>query len=59
LTKEPSPLTNRLRAELPVVLQAWERPAPGRPTHPKGRLPLGLATACADLGAQITAVQPR
>jgi transposase len=26
---------------------------------PKGRLPLGLATACADLGAQVTAVQAR
>jgi len=25
----------------------------------KGRLPLGLATACADLGAQVTAVQAR
>jgi len=26
---------------------------------PKGRLPLGLATACADLGAQVTAVEAR
>jgi transposase len=26
---------------------------------PQGRLPLGLATACADLGAQVTAVQAR
>jgi transposase len=26
---------------------------------PKGRLSLGLATACADLGAQVTAVQAR
>ena len=53
------PLPNRLRADLPVVLQAWERAAPGRPAQPKGRLPLGLATACADLGAQVTAVQAR
>jgi transposase len=53
------PLPNRLRAELPVVLQAWERPVPGRPAVAKGRLPLGLATACADLGAQVTAVQAR
>lgn len=53
------PLPNRLRAELPAVLQAWEPAAPGRPAQPKGRLPLGLATACADLGAQVTAVQAR
>ncbi|HEX7512786.1 MAG TPA: IS110 family transposase [Candidatus Methylomirabilis sp.] len=53
------PLPNRLRAELPAVLQAWEAAAPGRPALPKGRLPLGLATACADLGAQVTAVQAR
>jgi transposase len=53
------PLPNRLRVELPPVLQAWERAAPGRPAVAKGRLPLGLATACADLAAQITAVQAR
>jgi len=53
------PLPQRLWAELPPVLQAWERAAPGRPAVPKGRLPLGLATACADLGAQVTAVQAR
>jgi transposase len=53
------PLPNRLRAELPAVLQSWERAAPGRPAVPKGRLALGLATACADLGAQVTAVQAR
>ena len=53
------PLPNRLRVELPAVLQAWEAAAPGRPAVPKGRLPLGLATACADLGAQVTAVQAR
>jgi transposase len=53
------PLPNRLRAELPAVLQPWERAAPGRPAVAKGRLPLGLATACADLGAQVTAVQAR
>jgi hypothetical protein len=53
------PLPNRLRAELPAVLQAWEPGAPGRPAVPKGRLPLGLATACADLGAPVTAVQAR
>jgi len=52
-------LPPRLRAELPAVLQAWERAAPGRPAGPKGRLSLGLATACADLGAQVTAVQAR
>jgi transposase len=52
-------LPQRLWAELPAVLQAWERAAPGRPAVPKGRLPLGLATACADLGAQVTAVQAR
>jgi transposase len=54
-----APLPSRLWAELPAVLQAWERVAPGRPAVPKGRLPLGLATACADLGAQVTAVQTR
>jgi transposase len=54
-----APLPQRLWAELPAVLQAWERAAPGRPAIPKGRLPLGLATACADLGAQVTAVQAR
>jgi len=53
------PLPNRLRAELPAVLQAWEPAAPGRPALAKGRLPLGLATACADLGAQAAAVQAR
>jgi transposase len=53
------PLPNCLRAELPAVLQAWERAAPGRPAGAKGRLPLGLATACVDLGAQVTAVQAR
>jgi len=53
------PLPQRLWAELPAVLQAWERPAPGRPAVAKGRLPLGLATACTDLGAQVTAVQAR
>ena len=53
------PLPNRLRVELPAVLQAWEAAAPGRPAVPKGRLPLGLATACADLGAQVTAVPAR
>jgi transposase len=52
-------LPQRLWAELPAALQAWERAAPGRPAVPKGRLPLGLATACADLGAQVTAVQGR
>jgi transposase len=52
-------LPQRLWAELPTVLQAWERAAPGRPALPKGRLPLGLANACADLGAQVTAVQAR
>jgi len=53
------PLPNRLRAELPALLQAWEPAAPGRPAVAKGRLPLGLATACADLGAQVAAVQAR
>jgi transposase len=53
------PLPQRLWAELPTGLQAWERAAPGRPAVPKGRLPLGLATACADLGAQVVAVQAR
>ena len=53
------PLPQRLWAEVPPVLQAWERPAAGRPAVPKGRLALGLATACADLGAQVTAVQAR
>jgi len=53
------PLPNRLRAELPAVLQRWEPAAAGRPAVAKGRLPLGLATACADLGAQVTAVQAR
>jgi len=52
-------LPQRLWAELPTVLQPWERAAPGRPAVPKGRLPLGLATACADLGTQVTAVQAR
>ena len=27
------PLPNRLRVELPAVLQAWERAAPGRPAR--------------------------
>jgi transposase len=53
------PLPSRLRVELPAVLQTWESVAPGRPAVAKGRLPLGLATACADLGAQVTAVQAR
>jgi len=53
------PLPSRLWAELPAVLQAWEPVAPGRPAVPKGRLPLGVATACTDLGAQVTAVQAR
>jgi transposase len=53
------PLPNRLRVELPAVLQAWERPARGYPAQPRGRLPLGLATTCGDLGAQVTAVQAR
>ncbi len=53
------PLPNRLRVELPAVLQAWERPARGHPAQAKGRLALGLATACTDLGAQVTAVQAR
>jgi transposase len=53
------PLPNRLRVELPAVLQAWERPTRGYPAQPQGRLPLGVATACADLGAQVTAVQAR
>ena len=53
------PLPNRLRAELPALLQAWEPATPGRSAGAKGRLPLGLATACADLGAQVTAVQAR
>ena len=53
------PLPNRLRVELPAVLQAWERAAPGHPAVAQGRLPLGLATACADLGAQVAAVQAR
>ena len=53
------PLPNRLRADLPAVLQAWEAAAPGRPAVAKGRLPLGLATACSDLGAQVEAVQAR
>lgn len=54
-----APLPQRLWAELPAVLQAWERAARGRPAVPQGRLPLGLATACADLGAQVVAVQAR
>jgi transposase len=53
------PLPNRLQAELPAVLQGWEPAARGRPAVAKGRLPLGLATACADLGVQVTAVQAR
>jgi transposase len=53
------PLPQRLWAELPAVLQAWEPAAPGRPARAKGRLPLGLATTCADLGAQVAAVQAR
>jgi len=53
------PLPNRLRAELPELLQAWEEAAPGRPALATGRLPLGLATACADLAAQVVAVQAR
>jgi transposase len=52
-------LPQRLWAELPAVLQAWTPAAPGRPAVPKGRLPLGLATACTDLGAQVMAVQAR
>jgi len=53
------PLPKRLRAELPAALQDWERAAPGRPAVAKGRLALGLATACADLGAQVQAVRAR
>ena len=53
------PLPNRLRAELPAGLQAWEPAAPGRPAGAQGRLPLGLATAGADLAAPVTAVQAR
>jgi transposase len=53
------PLPPRLRAELPEALQAWEPAAPGRPAGAKGRLSLGLATACADLAAQVSAVQAR
>ncbi len=53
------PLPNRLRAELPAVLQAWERASRGRPARAKGRLLVGLATACTDLGVQVTAVQAR
>jgi transposase len=53
------PLPQRLWAELPPVLQGWEHPAPGRPAVAQGRLPLGVATACLDLGAQVTAVQAR
>jgi len=59
LAPSGEPLPNRLRVELPAVLQAWERPTRGYPPEPRGRLPLGLATACADLGAQVTAVQAR
>jgi transposase len=59
LTPMGEALPQRLWAELPPPLQAWERAAPGRPAIPKGRLPLGLATACADLGAQVAAVQTR
>ncbi len=54
-----APLPHRLRVELPDVLQAWEPAAPGHPAVPRNRLPLGLATACADLSAQVTAVQAR
>jgi transposase len=54
-----APLPNRLRVELPAGLQAWERAARGHPAQPQGRLPLGLATACQDLGAQVVAVQAR
>jgi transposase len=54
-----APLPNRLRADLPAVLQAWEPVALGRPAVPQGRLPVGLAAACADLGAQVLAVQAR
>lgn len=53
------PLPQRLWAELPAGLQAWTPAAPGRPAVAKGRLPLGLATACTDLGAQVEAVQAR
>jgi transposase len=52
-------LPQRPWAELPAALQTWGRAARGRPALPEGRLPLGLATACADLGAQVTAVQAR
>jgi len=52
-------LPHRRWAELPGVLQPWERAAPGRPAMPQGRLPVGLATACADLGAQVTTVPAR
>ncbi len=53
------PLPSRLRVELPAVLQGWEPAGRGRPARAQGRLPLGLATACADLGSQVTAVQAR
>ncbi len=53
------PLPNRLRAELPAILHAWEPATQGRPAVPRGRLPLGLATACQDLGVQVTAVPAR
>jgi transposase len=53
------PLPQRLWAELPAVLQAWTPAAPGRPAVAKGRLPLGLATACTDLAAQVAAVHAR
>ena len=53
------PLPNRLRVELPAVLQTWEASAHGRPAIPRGRLSLGLATTCTDLGAQVAAVQAR
>ncbi len=53
------PLPNHLRVELPAVLHAWERPRGGYPAQPHGRLPLGLAIACADLGMQVSAVQAR
>lgn len=54
-----APLPNRLRIELPPVLQGWEPAARGRPATAQGRLSLGLATACQDLGTQVTAVQAR
>jgi len=59
LAPSAEPLPPRLCAALPPVLPAWEPAGPGRPAGVKSGLPLGLGTACADLAAQITAVQTR